>query len=244
MSWRAAHSLIVLRDQINAAYPNRNKASDGIIGDAAHQASYSDHNPDQYGIVRALDITHDPSHGCDIDMLTDRLQASRDSRISYLIANRLIMSGAAGPSPWVWRNYDGDDPHTNHFHLSVVSDSRADSTNSWNINLGTGGTEVASGDADFVAANVSTVDANGTVTGNVCGAHTALTNIWSEVIKSHKDVDALLARGATVLTDTQVTALRANLAAEVAALVVPQLDTVIERVVRRVFGAVDGSTPA
>lgn len=133
MAWRVAQSLLVLRDQINAAYPNRNKASDGTIGDAAHAASVSDHNPDSYGIVRALDITHDPASGCDIDKLTDELADSRDPRISYLIANSMI----TGPEyNWVWTAYWGSDPHTNHFHLSVVSDGRADDASPWNISGG------------------------------------------------------------------------------------------------------------
>jgi hypothetical protein len=130
VAWRVAQSLEVLRDQINAAYPLRSRASDGTIGDAAHQASVSDHNPDRYGVVRALDITHDPAHGCDIDQLSDALCASRDERISYLIANRLITGPNYG---WAWCAYDGDDPHTNHLHLSVVGDWRADDTRAWAI---------------------------------------------------------------------------------------------------------------
>jgi hypothetical protein len=133
MTWRVARSLLVLRDQLDALYPGRSKASDGTIGDAAHAASVSDHNPDAAGVVRALDITHDVAHGCDIDLITDQLAAGRDPRISYLIANRLIMSGPAGPSPWVWRTYGGDDPHTNHFHLSVVADNRADDPTPWKL---------------------------------------------------------------------------------------------------------------
>jgi hypothetical protein len=141
MAWRVAKSLLILRDQINAAYPNRSKASDGTIGDPAHQAqgSASDHNPwltlygDPTGIVTALDVTHDPAHGCDINALTDELAASRDARIKYLIANGLILSGNDGPSPWVWRAYSGSDPHTNHFHLSVVADQRCDDTRPWGI---------------------------------------------------------------------------------------------------------------
>lgn len=200
MAWRAARSLIVLRDQINAAYPQRNKASDGTIGDAAHAASVSDHNPDGSGVVRALDITHDPAHGCDIDKLTDQLAASRDSRISYLIANRLITGPDYG---WSWATYYGDDPHTNHFHLSVVSDSRADDTRQWSLNLNTGGIAMPSGDAEFVASHVSVVDSNGEVTDNICGAHTALSSIWSEIIKTHKDVknmNTMLVSLATALT--------------------------------------------
>lgn len=46
MAWRLAGSLVTFRDQLNAAFPNRSKISDGFIGDAAHQAqgSASDHN--------------------------------------------------------------------------------------------------------------------------------------------------------------------------------------------------------
>jgi hypothetical protein len=143
MAWRAARSLLVLRDQLNAAYPGRNKASDGTIGDEEHQAEVSDHNPDDDvdgdgvgegpgvdDIVRALDVTHDPAHGLDIDQLSDALIGSRDPRISYVIANRMI----SGPNyGWQWAGYDGDDPHTGHLHLSVIGDSRADDARPWNI---------------------------------------------------------------------------------------------------------------
>jgi hypothetical protein len=128
VSWRVALSLLVLRDQIDALYPNRNKASDGTIGDAAHQATASDHNPDSDGIVRALDITHDPEHGCDIGVLSDALAAAQDSRVSYIIANRLITGPYLG---WNWDEYIGDDPHENHLHISVVGTAHADKTYAW-----------------------------------------------------------------------------------------------------------------
>ncbi|TKG63093.1 glycoside hydrolase family 25 protein [Prauserella endophytica] len=149
MAWRVARSLLKLRDQINARYPNRNKASDGTIGDADHQNRNSDHNP-WYGpgIVTAMDITHDPAKGVDIDRLTDELQASRDSRIKYVIANNLIMSGAGGPSPWVWRRYAGPNPHTQHFHLSVVAAPACDDTRPWNLPSLTGGGGSAPGGGD------------------------------------------------------------------------------------------------
>lgn len=134
MAWRLARSLDVLRNQINAKYPNRSKISDGTIGDAAHATRDSDHNP-WYGpgIVTALDITHDPANGVDIDKLTNELQMSRDVRIKYVIANDLIMSGKDGPSPWVWREYSGSNPHTRHFHLSVVASSLCDNRTKWNL---------------------------------------------------------------------------------------------------------------
>jgi hypothetical protein len=141
-SWRVANSLITLLSQVNALYPGRNKASDGTIGDAAHQAQQSDHNPDASGIVRALDLTNDPSHGFDIDAFTDALQLGRDDRVSYVIANRLIMFGNRGPVPWVWQDYDGDDPHTGHVHISVTDSTRADSPVSWVLPGLTGGAEL------------------------------------------------------------------------------------------------------
>src|SRR5690606_9422972 len=127
MSWRVARSLETLRDQINARYPNRNRASDGTIGDAAHATRDSDHNPwvrdGRLGVVTALDITHDPAHGVDIDRLTDELQASRDPRIKYVIANGLIMDTRPGFNPWRWVRYTGSNRHTRHFHLQVMPDT-------------------------------------------------------------------------------------------------------------------------
>lgn len=157
MSWRVAGSLETLRDQINAAWPGRSRASDGTIGDAAHQAQVSDHNPDAAGVVRALDITHDPDHGCDIDALSDALAESRDSRISYLIANDLITGPEYG---WQWADYGGSDPHTGHLHLSVVGDSRADDRRPWSI----GGDDVALSDSDVerIAKNVYNLVGRGT----------------------------------------------------------------------------------
>lgn len=135
MTWHVAKSLLVLREQIDRAFPGRSKASDGTIGDTAHQSqgAASDHNPWYMNTVTALDVTHDPGHGMDIDKFTDQLQASRDYRIKYVIANRLIMSGNPGPAPWVWRTYAGSDPHTNHVHISVVSTPTCEDPTPWRV---------------------------------------------------------------------------------------------------------------
>lgn len=128
MTWRAAKSLVKLRDQINAAYPSRDKSSDGMIGDVTHQSqgSASDHNPNSDGVVTAIDITHDPANGVDIDKLSDILVASRDPRIKYIIANGLI----AGPgSNWQWQQSSG---HYSHIHISVNAKSYDDESK-WNI---------------------------------------------------------------------------------------------------------------
>lgn len=117
-TWRLAKSLEGLRDQVNALYPGRNKASDGTIGDARHAASgsASDHNPNREGVVTAIDITHDPAHGLDIEQLAKQLADSRDPRIKYIIFNRKIIVPSSSTG---WKPYMGDNPHDKHIHVSV-----------------------------------------------------------------------------------------------------------------------------
>ena len=140
-SWRLAKSLVKLRAQIDAAAPHRSKASDGSIGDAAHFArgSASDHNPwvkDANGdpVVTAIDVTHDPARGCDGNVLAQALIDSQDPRIKYVIWNRRIASQTQ--SPWVWRPYNGANPHDKHVHISVVTDqAEYDSSSPWQIGI-------------------------------------------------------------------------------------------------------------
>jgi len=138
--WRVARSLTTLRDQVNAAHPRRDKASDGTIGDARHAAQVSDHNPDAYGVVRALDLDHDPegktyADKLDAHELADVLVASRDPRIKYIISRgRIARSYPKNGKPaYAWDRYTGSDPHTSHVHISVVGTSLADRTNPWQI---------------------------------------------------------------------------------------------------------------
>lgn len=127
---RIAKSLDVLRSKFNTMFPNRDKSSDGWIGDASHAAGASDHNPDANGVVKALDITNDPAHGLDANKFAKALAASKDPRISYIISNREICNSKV--QPWVWRKYSGSNPHDKHFHISVVSDpSLYDKTDAW-----------------------------------------------------------------------------------------------------------------
>lgn len=117
---RVARSLEVLRKQINDKWPKRNKASDGGVGDARHQALKSDHNPNAAGVVTARDFTNDPSvKGPTARKLAERLIASRDHRIKYIISNAQICSGIGGKEPWIWRAYTGVNAHRKHMHISV-----------------------------------------------------------------------------------------------------------------------------
>jgi hypothetical protein len=129
MSWRLAKGLAKLRDQVNAKYPNRSRASDGTIGDKAHSRRASDHNPSG-GVVHAIDITHDPAHGFDAHAMAERVRLSRDSRLNYIISNRRIASAAHG---WTWRPYKGN-PHSKHVHYSIKHGAAfADNTKTWSI---------------------------------------------------------------------------------------------------------------
>lgn len=132
---RIAKSLGKLRDQLDAAYPDRSKASDGWIGDEAHAGTKSEHNPDASGVVRALDVTNDPAHGLSAEWLAEVLRASRDPRILYIISNRRIASSypAHGYPAWAWRPYDGINAHKSHVHVSVVAGKAADSVKAWTI---------------------------------------------------------------------------------------------------------------
>lgn len=123
---RPAYSLDGLLWQLNQLAPHRSRASDGWIGDPAHQARVSDHNPDKNGIVRARDYTHDPAGGLDCEKLAAALVASKDDRIKYIIWNKRIWQGS-------WKKYTGANPHTQHLHLSVVANANADDKRIWDL---------------------------------------------------------------------------------------------------------------
>jgi hypothetical protein len=138
--WRVAKCLLTLREQVNKKAPNRSKASDGTIGDPAHQSRASDHNPwvrdGAVGVVTAMDITHDPDKNCDADELASAIRESRDERVKYIIWNRQIAnSSPQGNRPaWAWRPYTGKNGHTKHVHISAKSDKgHYDSTSEWEI---------------------------------------------------------------------------------------------------------------
>lgn len=134
---RLAKSLIVLYDQVRAAAPNAETSSDGSIGDAAHASRASDHNPGGAngrtpGIVRAIDITHDPRDGLDTYALAEHLRKSKNPKILNVISNGRIFSSET--SPWQWRTYNGSNPHNHHVHIAVVDDKALyDNEAAWSI---------------------------------------------------------------------------------------------------------------
>ncbi len=113
---------VQLREQIDDAFPNRDRASDGWKASAGHKAHSpkSDHNPDVKGIVRAIDIDADlkSDKSAAFDLANQlRLLARTDKRISYIIFNGRIASWVGN---YGWRKYRGINPHKTHIHISFT----------------------------------------------------------------------------------------------------------------------------
>jgi hypothetical protein len=112
-----------LREQFDDCY-DRDRRSDGWIGDTRHSARPSDHNPDaETGIVRAIDVDRDVVKGGKPDLMPDianqiRLCAKAgDKRIAYIIFEGRIASPIMG---FRWRKYRGSNPHNAHCHISFT----------------------------------------------------------------------------------------------------------------------------
>jgi len=120
-----------LREMIDDSYHERDRKSDGWIGDAAHSNRPSDHNPDKAnGIVRAIDVDKNldsrPSTGA---YLADQIRLcakAGDKRISYVIYAGKI---ASSKKSWSWRTYDGINRHDHHIHISFTKEG--DQNGSW-----------------------------------------------------------------------------------------------------------------
>lgn len=124
-----ARSLVVLREQVNQLFPNRDKSSDGWIGDTSHAARPSDHNPDwnDGGVVRALDIDvddNDPKNDMRRILLNEIIG---DKRVYYVISNGKIYSRTYN---WEARAYTGPNGHFSHLHVSIMHTREAENDDS------------------------------------------------------------------------------------------------------------------
>lgn len=120
-AWRLAGSLVQLCAEIRAEWPD---AVIGSIGDAAHQAEASDHNPEDHDSDPAT-----PAVVCAIDPMADhvdcaelvrRILANPHPDLAYVIHNGTIWHRRNNfrPAP-----YTGSDRHINHAHISVGTGS-------------------------------------------------------------------------------------------------------------------------
>lgn len=152
-AWTLIPCLVTLRKEFDTVSPHRDRGADGSIGDSNHTSS-SDHAPDEdSSVLRDRDADHtNEVHALDIDStgpwpdagwfnrtvlaLVEREKAEYESptivgRLQYVIHDHRIASRSWG---WSWRDYDGEDPHTNHAHFSAryLSSTEAD-TRPWGV---------------------------------------------------------------------------------------------------------------
>lgn len=122
-----APSLVRLRDEVNALFTQRDKRSDGWIGDPSHAARPSDHNPlwsapgKWSGVVQAVDIDvddNDPTR----DLRKIVIDACYgDYRVDYIISNGVIYNHRSyGHKP-----YTGSNAHFSHVHVSLIENASA-----------------------------------------------------------------------------------------------------------------------
>lgn len=126
MAWYLAPSLAQLRTEINAAWPDRDHASDGSIGDADHSATVSDHNPNSRGSVDAIDVDEDGVSFAAIFAAVKRHPSAR-----YVIYERRLYHRLRG---WKPEAYSGKNPHDHHFHISIDQTKAAEQDRlSWGV---------------------------------------------------------------------------------------------------------------
>lgn len=127
MNWRIAEALVQMRAELDTKYPNRDRTSDGAIGDAAHATRTSDHNPwvrDQHNqpVVTAIDVDRDIGPGVTSRMLAEFLRLRKDARIKYVISNGQMFSSYSNGQreAWEWGPYTGANGHFEHCHISLL----------------------------------------------------------------------------------------------------------------------------
>lgn len=167
-AWVLTKGLQNLRAQIDAWAPDRDHASDGTIGDAAHQAETSGHNPDDTaGVsaewngdpdstaeVRAIDVDVDFRNGATAQQLVDHVVALKPSSVlRYVIYNRRIYEASNG---WdaAGRPYTGASAHTEHIHFSGAYSQSSDENTTYDYRLGEIYVPLTDADIDAIADRV------------------------------------------------------------------------------------------
>jgi hypothetical protein len=148
-AWILTKGLQNLRDQVNEAFPDRDHASDGTIGDTAHQAETSGHNrddtpgsrpewdgdPDSTPEVRAWDMDTDlRAAPATAQQVVDHIRKlpGVSSVLRYMIYNRKIYRALNG---WAPEAYEGPSAHTEHIHFSGAYSQAADNNTTFDYRL-------------------------------------------------------------------------------------------------------------
>lgn len=156
-AWIVVPCLLALRAEFNTISPNRDKGADGTIGDSNHTSS-SDHTPDEDSdVLRSRDAdSKNEVHALDIDSSGPWPGSGTQKQRFHAIIMRII---AGEKKKWlsktdkcrlnyvIWdgqiydkdddfepRKYLGDDPHTNHAHLSSRYETSCENdTRPWGV---------------------------------------------------------------------------------------------------------------
>lgn len=137
MAWIKAKWIDAFFAALNRRFPERDRTTDGTIGDPKHATGASGHNPDDTpGVkaerqdadtkqeVRAADVDadlRDPSGITMQDVVNAVLRTPADrDRLIYIIFNGWIWRASGG---WRREAYSGSDKHTKHAHFSGHPDA-------------------------------------------------------------------------------------------------------------------------
>jgi hypothetical protein len=130
-NWREAKSLQTLEKELQSLYPG---TTTWEIGDAAHQNSWSDHNPNSKHVVCGKDIKGNA--GLNLRRFVDFITKHPHPNLRYVIFNHKIYERKNGFEP---ETYHGKSGHEEHAHVSVGngpdgrSTSGYDNTSSWKL---------------------------------------------------------------------------------------------------------------
>jgi hypothetical protein len=185
-AWQLTAGLKNLHGQVDQRFPHRDHASDGTIGDLAHQAETSGHNPDDTPgskpawngdpdstpEVRAWDMDSDLGEpGVTAQQVVDHVRRLPGvaNVIRYLIYNHRMYHVRDGFAPTV---YSGPSPHEEHIHFEGAWSQAADNNTTfdyrlWEINMPT--LDEITGACEQAISNVIIGAKNAAVDGNATG---------------------------------------------------------------------------
>lgn len=223
MAWQKTKNIINLEEQLNARWPNRDKTSDGTIGDLAHQnESSSGHNPDDtpgsrpawdgdsdnLQEVRAKDVDSDlRDDSCDMQDVVDHLihLPGFSSVCRYLIYNRYWWHANNG---WARAPYTGASAHTEHLHYEGAWSQAADNNSTFDFKFEEVGNPMDWSDKPWTSSTPISVAAAVQNThgwaanipalfANVTALQTTLASVLANVVADDGEKAAILADAAT-----------------------------------------------